>query len=225
MNPQISILLPSVRPELCAKTISNFEETNNNFDYEITVVSPFEVRANKVRWIKEESKLGSVLATKIAYTYSTAPYVIYFSDDVIPTKDCLSSLYDLVKGKKDPFIGAFKMETPSGQQIGPFGVYGKLYACYGCLSKLTAEWIGGFFDTKFMYSWVDCDLSLRCWEFGGKVEICKNAVVIPNQIEDEIYLSHRETFFQDFDTFTKKWHETLGKDLPRIHGEINKKLK
>ena len=164
MKPEISILLPSLRPELVNKTIKEFEFTNSNTRYEIVVVSPFEVLGSKVKWIKEIEQFGSVYATNTSLTFSQANYVVYFSDDVSPTKDCLRYMLNLVSSHLSPFIGAFKMQTQSAKEIGPFGAYNRLYACYGCLHRNTINLLGQLFHSDFKYSWADIDLSLKCWE-------------------------------------------------------------
>ncbi len=224
MKTEISILLPSLRPELLKRSIQEFDSTNSNVDYQIVVVSPFKVQAHKVKWIFEGEPRGSVWATNIAYTYSEGRYAVYFSDDVSPTKDCLKTMLAFMKDKETPFIGAFKMLTPEGRQIGPFGAYNKLYPCYGCLSEETCALLEGVFYHKFLYSWCDIDLAMRCYSKGGKVEICQDACVIPRQVEDDIYKNHRQTFNQDFNTFCDLWHPTYGGDLPREIGAINHKL-
>lgn len=221
---EISILLPSLRPEVLARTIREFDETNSDVNYEIVVVSPFEVSGIKTKWVKEIGKLGTILAEKIALDNASGEYIMYFSDDVSPTKDCLKNMLSFMKIQSArPFIGAFKMTNVNGIQIGPFGAYNKLYACYGCLSRETIADIG-YLSTDFQYSWADIDLSLRCWEANGYVKICDNAIVIPRQIYDDIYKSHRNTFQEDFRVFVGKWHSKLGKDLPVHDGAINHRL-
>jgi hypothetical protein len=221
---EISILLPSLRFNALAKSISEFDNTNSDVDYEIVVVSPFEVEGIKTVWVPEIGRLGTILAEKIALRKARGEYIVYFSDDVSPTKDCLKNMLEFMKQHKDPFIGAFKMATSYGKEIGPFGAYNKLYACYGCLSKNTIELLNGYLSTDFQYSWADIDLSLRCWEANGSVEICQDAVVIPRQIEDEVYKSHRHTFQEDFEVFLKKWHDKLGQGIVRHDGAVNHKL-
>jgi len=223
-NHNISILLPSVRPEAVKQTIREFAETNPGFDYEIVVVSPFEVQGENVIWVEEREPLGSVSATFMAYVHSRGKYVIYFSDDVTPGQNCLTEMYNFMEQHPAPFIGAFKM-MDSTREIGPFGAYDKLYACYGCLSRETISKLDGFFDTQFLFSWADIDISLRCWEIGGKVEICHTAVVYPHQIHDDVYKNHREKYWNsDVNQFFDIWHEKLGKDLPRFDGAVNKRL-
>ena len=222
---EISILLPSLRPEAVARSIREFSETNSNVDYEIVVVSPFQVSGINTVWIKEEAPRGSVLATQIALRHASADYVMYFSDDVSPEPNCLRNMLDFLKYKKVPFIGAFKMLTPNGREIGPFGCYDKLYACYGCMSKDTIERLGSMFSIEYEYSWCDIDLSLRCWIVDGKVEICPNAFVVPRQINDEVYQNHRNLYWQqDVDTFLNKWHPILGKGYEKNPDKVNRRL-
>lgn len=225
MKPEISILLPSLRPELLKRSIDEFITTNKNVDYELVVVSPFKVQAPKVKWIYEGIQRGSVWATNLAYVYSESKYCVYFSDDVSPTKDCLKNMLNFMKDKGEYFIGAFKMLTPSGSQIGPFGCYKKLYACYGCMSEDTVKKLEGVFHRDFLYSWGDIDASLKCWTNGGKVEICQDACVIPRQVEDDIYINHREkTFHLDVETFLNKWHPLLGEGYERSASAVNRRL-
>ena len=76
-----------------------------------------------------------------------------------------------------------------------------------------------------MYSWCDIDLSLRCWDKGGTVEIWKDACVAPKQIEDDLYKMHRKDYWKhDVDTFFELWHDRLGQGLPREEGTVNRRL-
>lgn len=226
MKPEISILLPSVRPEAVERTIREFDETNSNVNYEIIVVSPFQISGTKTIWIKEDTRRGSVLATQIALRESRAEYVMYFSDDVSPEQNCLKNMLEFVKSRKEPFVGAYKMVQPNGREIGPFGCYDRLYACYGCLSKETINLLSGMFNVDFEYSWCDIDLSLRCWLANGKVEICQNAIVVPRQINDECYKEHRAKYWeQDVEVFLNKWHPILGVNYERNPDKVNRRLK
>jgi len=221
---EISILLPSLRPEASELSIREFETTNPNVDYEIVLVSPFQpVYSHRVKWIKEQNVLGSVIATQMAWENSIGEYVMYFSDDVSPMGNCLRNMLEFMKTKTNPFIGASKMMNQNRREIGPFGAYKRLYACYGCMSRETVKMLDGIFSRDFFYSWGDIDLSMKCWEQGGKVEICQDAIVIPRQIEDEVYKEHRSKYFQrDEEVFLSKWHDKLGKGYKR--NEVNRRL-
>ena len=223
----VSILLPSLREELVKQRVKEWVTNNPNTDFEIIVVSPFKIVGEHVLWTEDYPPFkGSVFATNLALSRAKGDYIIYFSDDVAPTKLCLKNMLEFMKDKPEPFLGAFKMFTPTGKEIGAFGAYKKLYACYGCLSRNTLLKLSNIlFRPEFKYSWADIDLSLRVWELGGQVEICPIAGVIPKQVEDEVYRSHRTTFDQDFNTFANKWHPKYSKDIPREIGAINRRLK
>jgi len=227
----ISILLPSLREELLNKRVVEFALTNPTTQYQLVVVSPFEVKGPNVKWLKDVPPFkGSVRATNFALGSAIGEYIMYFSDDVSPTKDCLKNMIEFVKanemGNINPFVGAFRMNRDNGAEIGPWGVFGYPYACYGVVSRASLLKLGNvLFNHNYLYSWVDCDLSMRVWDLGGKVEICENAIVIPKQVDDEVYRSHRTTFNQDFNTFANKWHPKYGEGIPREIGTINRRLK
>jgi hypothetical protein len=228
MNKEITILLPSVREELVKQRIKEWKQTNSDVNYEIIVISPFPCEEIGTIWLNDINKKGSVHATNLGLGIAQGKYIIYFSDDVQPTKGCLRKMIDFMDSQSThPFLGAFKMQTDSGKEIGPFGAYNKLYACYGCISIEDLILSSGIlFRPEFKYSWCDIDLSLRIWEKGGKVEICKEAIVIPRQVEDEGYKEHRKNYFQqDVNTFLGIWHNKLGKGIERTHSAVNKKLK
>lgn len=224
---EVSILLPSLRKDLVNQRIAEWATNNPTVNYELIIVSPFEVSGYNVTWLKENDRKGSVHATNIALNTALGNYIIYFSDDVAPTKNCLRHMLDFMKAQeKHPFLGAFKMIFKNNRQIGPFGAYNRLYACYGCISKEDLFSLSNIlFRPEFLYSWGDIDLSLRIWEKDGEVKICEEAVVIPQQVEDDIYLAHRNTFKNDFETFANKWHKKLGAGMERKDGAINRRLK
>lgn len=228
MGREITIIIPSLREKLLQRRISEWEESNTGVDYEIIVISPFQVFGGKITWIKDNPPFkGSVNATDKGCAIAQGKYIVYMSDDVKPTKGCLRNIIEFMdKQKIHPFLGAFKMIKPNGSEIGPFGVYNRFYACYGCISKEDLMLLyGTLFKPSFKYSWADCDLSLRIWDKKGEVKICNNAIVIPEQENDEIYKEHRRLFFQqDVDTFLGIWHGRLGFGLEKNDGAVNKKL-
>jgi GT2 family glycosyltransferase len=226
---EISILFPSLREKLAIKRLSEWEATNFDVDFEVILVSPFEVQGGKITWIKDVPPFrGSVQATNQACNIAQGKYVIYMSDDVKPTKKCLQNMINFMNEQKThPFLGAFKMINSNGKAIGPFGVYNRFYSCYGCISKDDLMSLNGIlFKPQFKYSWADCDLSLRVWNKQGEVKICNDAIVIPEQENDDIYKEHRKLYWkQDVNTFLDIWHSRLGKGIERNDGDVNKKLK
>jgi GT2 family glycosyltransferase len=135
-------------------------------------------------------------------------------------------MLDFIKTKHTPFVGAYKMVNSNGKEIGPFGAYKKLYACYGCISKEDLLLVGDIlFKPSFKYSWGDIDLSLRVWEKGGKVEVCNQATIIPQQVNDDIYKEHRKNYFnKDEEMFLGYWHKKFGEGYERKGSSVNRRL-
>jgi len=224
MNPEISILIASLREEELKKRLKEYNNLDIKTDYEIIVVSPFEVIHPKVKWIKEEEIRGNVYAMEQAYQNSRGNYIMYFADDISPVEGSIDLMYKFIKDKTEPFLGAFKMIGLDYNEQQPWGINGKLYACYGAISRKSIELIGGFFDTSFKHSWCDPDLSLRVWE-KGNVEKSLVAMVINNQITDNIHINNTKLYFDiDTKTFLHKWHKKLNIPLNTYWHSFNKEL-
>lgn len=222
--PELSILLPSLRPLEVEKRIAEFAKTDPDVDYEIIIVSPFPVSGEKVAHLLETEKKGVLFAMNEAYKKASGEYVIPWSDDAAPRENCLQNILSFVKSQNPeiPFVAGFAKESPRGAGFGQWQVYGKLYAGWLCASKKTIERAGGLFDTVYKNYWGDPDFCLRVWEKGGRVEICKNAVIKIGQIDDEIKSSNLNSCFEhDTETFFNRWHDKLGGRSKKVWWLIN----
>ncbi len=222
--PELSILLPSLRYEEVTKRIAEFARTNPYVDYEIIVVSPFAVSGNKVVHLPETEKKGVIFAMNEAYKKASGKYIVPWSDDAAPSDNCLKNILDFVKANEGstPFVAGFAKYDSRGSGFGQWSVYGKLYVGWLCASKNTIEKIGGFFDTAFKNYWADPDFCLRVWDNGGRVEICPDAVIKVQQINDEVKSGNINSCFErDTQTFFDRWHDKLGKGTKKIWWRIN----
>lgn len=222
--PEISIILPSLRPEAVLKRIEESAITNGNLDCEIIVLSPFVIKQDRVVHIYEKEPLGNVLAHHIAYENFSGKYIVYWSDDVYPTANCLANMLRFVKSKREPFIGSFRLRR-GGFEKSQWTVYGKLYACLDYLSRNTINLIGGYFEPVYKAHWADPDMCLRVWEKGGRVEVCPEAWVEVYHIVDQVRERSWEKFFaKDKETFFNRWHDKLGRGVARDWRLINRPL-
>jgi len=218
--PEVSITLPSLRPEALLQRVKEFSITNKDVDYEIVVVSPFTVKQDRVVHIYEEKQLGNTYAFNVAYKNSSGEYVVWWADYISPTANCLSNMLSFVKSRKEPFIGAFSVKDGQGRKLLPVGVYGKLYACFGCVSKNTINLIGGYFDSVYKAYWADPDMCLRAWRKGGEVKVCPNTWVVMEYIVDKLKKDSRSQYFdKDKETFLNRWHNLLGNRIERDRAE------
>lgn len=223
--PEISIILPSLRPELVLQRIKEFYKTNRDSDYEIIVVSPFKVRGDRVVHIYERELAGTIHAHNVAYENSSGRYIVPWADDTSPTTGCLSNMLRFVKSRKEPFIGAFRIKDRRGGELSHWAVYGKLYAGFACFSKKTVELAGGYYDPVYKGYWADPDMCLRNWERGGKVEVYPNAWVVTENLVDGVVTNNLSKYFdKDAETFFNRWHGRLGKGMERTFEAVNKPI-
>lgn len=219
---EISILLPSLRPQAVFRSIDEFLLTNPGVDYEIVVVSPFKVEGDRVIHIVEEKRQGVIQAMNQAYKRASGEHIVVWSDDASPENNCLQCMLDFVKSHDAPFIAGFRLRDIKGKELEQWSVYGKLYVGWLCASKKTFDAVGGLFDSRFKNYWADPDLSLRVWGKEGKVAVCQDAWIKVAQIDDKIKKDNLSAFFDaDTEVFFNRWHDEFGKGLTRNWIDIN----
>ncbi len=222
--PELSILLPSLRPMEVEKRIAEFSQTNPDVDYELIIVSPFSVAGKKVVHLLEIEKRGVLYAMNEAYKIASGDCIVPWSDDAAPCDNCLKNILEFVKSQPQeiPFVAGFAKVSPHGEGFGQWQVYGKLYVGWLCASKKTIESVGGLFDLIYKNYWGDPDFCLRVWEKGGRVEVCKNAHIKIAQINDEVKSSNLNACFEkDTETFFNRWHDKLGGGRKKIWWRLN----
>jgi GT2 family glycosyltransferase len=214
-SPLVSITLPSVRPDLVEQRIKDYERTCADINYELIIVSSFVVEGPNVIHVPEHTRLGATGAQHEAYDHASGQYVVWMSDDAVPTPGCIKNIVEFVSGKREPFIAAFRVRNAANhfRERAQAAIYGKLFACWGCASRGTIEQIGGFFDTVYFATHTDVDQSLRCWNSGGEVLTCPSAWMVWDDADDELksraYLSKWEE--RDGAIFRARWDPVFGK--------------
>lgn len=220
--PQISILLPSLRPENTQKRICEFENTAPDIDYELIVVSPFHVEGEKVVHIHEKEKRGVIAAMNEAYLHARGDIIILWSDDAMPCENSLKNMVSFIQKHKAPFAAGFRKKTEEGQESEQWQVYGKLTVGWQGLTRETIEKVGGLFRSHFRNYWADPDLSMRIWEKGGSVAVCDDAWLTIMQEEDDVKQGNLSASFDsDKEAFFSFWHDQYGKGKAKDWRRIN----
>lgn len=213
--PEISVILPSVRPDGVAKRVREFALANSGVDYELLVISTFPVAGERVVHIPEGERTGTVRPCNLAYAQARGQYIVLWSDDVVPGKDCLRQMLAFVKRRPAPFIGAFRFKTRRGLMGGQHAAYGKMFACFGCASRATLEAIGGLFDPALHCHFPDVDMGLRVWAQGGSVAVCPDAWILWDGDKDGTFSENMDKYFAaDSAVFLERWHPRMGHGTP-----------
>lgn len=215
---KVSLILPSIVPELLDRALENIYATAEMEDYEIIVVSPFEVRKPRVVWVPETELRGVIAAHAAAYAVATGDILAALSDDVTWEPGWLARVVDFVESREKlyfPYASGFVVLVDDNR----FGIattmYGYYYPTWTAISRRSVEAIGGYFSTEFYAAFSEADLGLRIWEKGGRCELCPTARLrlIPNRNEEYPVATHgQRRFAADQQTFLAKWSPRLGQN-------------
>jgi hypothetical protein len=210
---KISVSLPSIYPEALARTIENIRATVQTHDVEIVVCSPFEVSGG-VTWTKDATCRGNCPAHRQAFEAATGDFVLAFCDDHMLRPDWDAALVAeyLDHEKNNPIL------CLGARQVAQIGtVFGKPYAYFPFMRAAAITAVGGFFDPGYCSNWGDCDLGLRVWSTGGRVEFSRR-IVIDITRDDERPRPSPET--GDMVVFLNRWGAKYGDgyDLSHVRG-------
>ncbi|MDX9690771.1 MAG: glycosyltransferase [Alphaproteobacteria bacterium] len=224
-SPRISVILPSLREKSVNSRIQEMAACNPDCDYELLIISPFDVEGPHVVHIKEHVRRGVIYAMNDAYRYAKGHFIVLWSDDAQPTPNCLNAIADFVADKKPPFLASFRKQLSNGKETEQYSIYGRLAPGWLCTTKETIEMVGGLFNPILKNYWADPDLAMRVWDKGGSAEVCREASITILQANDDIKQQNLTASFQkDMDTFFNIWHEKYGDGKPRIWWKINKQI-
>lgn len=210
---KITFTLPSLFPEILQATIQTLYQnlpSNAGFEYEIVIVSPFQVTGPYIKWVPEDKPRGNSFAHNQAYLHSTGDVIIALSDDFFFQEPFLeSAIAQLVEGEKSYFPYACGLTSNLVGTV--FGIY---YPYFPVISRRSIEAVGGFYSPEFIAHFADCDLALRIWSSGGKCEIAMDSHIYGLERKQQVELpesQHRSLAkVQDMETFLKKWMPLYG---------------
>ncbi len=204
---RVSITLPSLFPDHLNKTISLIQARTRSVDYEIIVVSPFEVTGPRVVWVREDQPRGNVPAQRAAFAHATGDFVLAFTDDaeLAPGWDaqCLQNFASRERGQELFCLGLNLRTRTVGTA---FGIYYPFFpfARRSCFAKI------GYFCEPYKAHFADVDLGFRIWDAGGRCEFSeKPLVTLHNPIGREA--SHKnKTLTEDMASFVARWAPKYG---------------
>lgn len=211
MKTEVSILMPSIRPQAMKHCIESIINNTPDVDYEIIVVGniePPQYKTAEVRFIHEEQRRGVVVALMEAYKASRGEFVIPMTDDARPDYNWLKPTLDEVK-KDTRNIGDFEVYP-----FNPFSYWGIKFSPFCLISKQRCDIIGGFMDTNFKSFYGDPDLSLRNHVAGGKLVSVPGCKIYHPANNDAVHQVIVRNYVEaDRAYFIKKWEPHFGKFL------------
>lgn len=222
---KVSLTLPSINQNLCEITVNKILEITRDVDYEIVVVSPFEIRAPKVKWVLETERMGNLAAHQQAHLHSQGELIVTFTDDIEPAEPhWLKNAHDFYLNRSRHFF-----PYACGLNVGVFHiVYGRLFPTFPMISRQSIEKVGPYYDPAYHSYYGDPDLALRVWAAGGRCECCPKARV--RGIKDRLGTarprdSEPGSWHQrDLETFLNRWHHIYGSNYGSHPSDISQNL-
>jgi GT2 family glycosyltransferase len=226
MADKISITLPSLKPFHLKRTVFEIQE-NTSVEYEIIIVSPFEVAGKNIKWIPESGERnGSGPAHAVAYQNATGNFITLLTDDVLPLPGWAENLIEYVNNKEKllfPFAAGFIYQRTAHLPHAPvsFGSgYGRYFPFFPFMSRQSVEAVGGWILPEFRRGCADTDLGMRIWHAGGACYQCMKARVLTAQLAvvyENALDVNRDMSDQlpDFERFIEKWEPIFGHGWPR----------
>jgi hypothetical protein len=215
---KLSLTLPTLFPEPAMRAIEKVRATLHDMDYEIVVVSPFEISGPNIVWVKEETPRGSGAAQAIAAEHATGDVIGPMVDDMefLPgwAKEGIETLLRCERGR--PYaVGIGQTNLIVGTA---FGIY---YPFFPLVRRSTLDRVGGYFRPEFRHHFIDSDLALRIWSAGGACGFTENNYVVRKlrgggdaTMAERLAGSRSASVRSDMDIFVQRWGARYGQGWP-----------
>ncbi|MEN6348500.1 MAG: glycosyltransferase [Syntrophomonas sp.] len=218
-EPEISVILPSLRPEKAHKCIESIAATSKGVNYEVVVVSPLDMcnlldgckGYERIKFVQEEKKEGCNQAYTNGYEKAAGKYIFAIADDHRLGQDCLKNLIGFMQPHDEEiFLAGARCYGVYGP--GPENTtYGFYYAYTPCIRRNLVADVSGFYDPYYKHYYGDPDLAMRVWHNGGKVELCLDAwVEYHNELDNIDLEAQTDNSEMDFNAFFERWHPIYG---------------
>lgn len=210
--PEVSIILPSLRPDLLEVTLRHVFAHTKGVDFEVVVVSPFRIEGTRIRHVLETEARGSVHAQGEGYRHARGGIIVNLVDDHLPRPGWLDGAAAFLAEKEKahfPFAaGLHRHDRPF------FGtVYGLYYPYFPVMTRRSVEAAGGWHGGGgYVAHFSDPDLGMRVWSHGGRCELLPGPGIVANADEDPATQSPYKlrTLEADFRTFMDRYHPAYG---------------
>ncbi|HEX9465237.1 MAG TPA: hypothetical protein VGB82_21750 [Alphaproteobacteria bacterium] len=204
---RLSITLPSLFPDDLARTLDLLDAHTRAVDFEVVVVSPFEVKRPRVVWVREETPRGNAPAHAAAFAHATGDLVVAMSDDTAPVPgwdaQAMAAFAERERGH-DLFCLGLGL---SSRYIGTvFGLYYPFFplARRGGLAAI------GYYSDAYQAHFADSDLALRIWSAGGRCEFSERPLIALDTGNLRPATRKGKAMAADMATFVQRWAGRYG---------------
>ncbi len=221
---QLSVLIASIRPARVHNAIARLRPDLAPYDYEIVVVSPFEISGPRIVWVPEETPRGGVHATNLGFAAVKGDLLLQAADDIAFDRGCISPAIVQMGTMRACNLPCVGFAHQRGKQAYVNVTYGRYVPGFYLAPTAALRYLGEtIYDPVFKVSWADQDLGLRIWDVGGRCEIATGGVVHDFGTSEKPTLSvgmNETNTSREFEIFAAKWSakqpEFWGRDIRSI---------
>lgn len=198
----ISVLLPSIRPHLIARTLESLP-----YGVETVVVADYPTQYPwnqfpEIRWFERERR-GVIDAINFAYAQSSGEYLFILNDQSWLKRGALEALLEEALKKQR------QIYTPRHEPPFRFVYYDIEFAAFPFIHRSVLEEVGSrtyILDPSYRGFYGDPDLSLRAHAHGIPITVVKKAVLFHCNEHDAPHNDHVSAFLaEDQATFRSRW--------------------
>jgi hypothetical protein len=200
-RPVISVILPSIRPELVMACVHDLRAAHRDIPTEIVVVADFAASfANPHTPWFVQPRSGVIAAIDLGYRSSRGDYVFLTNDQTRMGPDAIARLYDAAEAQPGRLL------SPRHLPPFTFAYYGLPFAPFVFAHRDLITSLGGFLDPVYRAFYADPDLSMRAHAAGVPVEVVPEATIQHNNWTDAAKTQNWDAYFlADQATFRARW--------------------
>lgn len=200
--PEISVLLPTIRPHLVSRALSCVSSAARGVPHEVVVVADFENPGISDFWLTwiVRPRRGVVNAANTAALAARGRFIFLFNDESVMDPECLTRLYERASVDHDA------LHHPLHLPEFDFRYYGVPFAPFVFAHRTLLAQLGGLLDPAYVSFYADPDLGMRAHAAGVRVITVKEAVLRHcNEHDDAHRQLVNENLLRDRATFRARW--------------------
>ena len=204
MTPIISVLLPTVRPNLVLGCVRSIAAASEGLPHEVIVVADFDpdpswALPTTVRWIQCPRR-GPVEAVNVAYRSALGEYVFLLNDESILDPRALSHLYRAAIDTPDALL------APEHRPGYRFVYYDRPFVPFPFAHRDVFARLGGLLDLAYRAFYADPDLGLRAHVAGVPIRTVEGSVIRHHNGHDAAKQDNVTAYMAaDQATFRARW--------------------
>jgi GT2 family glycosyltransferase len=200
MMPDISVLLPTVRPDQFRRSFDSIAAAAGAVSYEVVIVADFPQPEDvDCCWIVRERR-GVVDAVTRACEFARGRYLFLFNDESTLDPEALERLYHEAEACPGSLL------TPQHVPAYTFEYFGRAFAAFPFAHRDVLAHVGGLLDPVFKSFYADPDLGMRAHAASVPIRTVEGAIIRHNNGSDAVKAQNVAQYMaSDQDTFRMRW--------------------